>query len=113
MVVTDDVPIQRPTDSSFGILTDLVVSDEPQGYDLSMVRSIADDGLITAITVEPIGNGRFKVVDGRKRLAAIQILVRINKLVYDNLRGLLRPAKQVYTFIRCRFLRRPASRLKP
>jgi hypothetical protein len=115
MVVTDDVPIPlpRPSDSSVDIPNYMLVADTPTGFDLSIVRSIAADGLITPITVDPIGNTRFKVVNGRKRLAAIQMLVRINKLVYDNLRGLMRPAKQVYAFVRCRVLRYTAYRSKP
>jgi hypothetical protein len=96
------VTVRRSSDAPFGVLPVDIVSEEPQGYDLSLMRSVTLEGLTTPITVRPLSGGRFKVVDGLKRLAVIRVLVRINKAVYDSLRGCTLPADQVFALVRCR-----------
>jgi ParB-like nuclease domain len=94
--------VRRRSDAPFRVLPIDLVSEEPQGYDLSLVRSMAVEGLTTPITVCPLPDGRFRVIDGSKRLAAIRVLVQMNKVVYDTLRRLWRPARQVFRLIYCR-----------
>jgi ParB-like nuclease domain len=102
MSVPDYVTVRRLSDTQFGVLPNDLVSDEPAGYDLSLVRSVATEGLTTPIVVQPLPGGRFRVVDGSKRLAAIRILLRMNKRIYDRLRGLMRPAGRVFALVSCR-----------
>jgi hypothetical protein len=59
--------------------------------------------------VTPLPGGRFKVVDGLKRLAAIRILVRTNHPAFDAVRGLMRPARGVFALVRCRVIRPPKT----
>lgn len=106
---SDYVTVRRRSGSIFRVLAEDLVSGPPDGYDLSLMRNITLDGLETPITVRPISDGRFVVLDGRKRLAAIRMLVKINKGVYDKLRGIVRPAKQVFALLRCRLRPCPAG----
>src|SRR5437763_587110 len=108
MSAPDYVTVRRLANAPFGVLPDDLVSEEPSGYDLVLVSSVALEGLATPITVQPLPDGRFRVVDGLKRLAAIRILVRMNKLIYDRVRGLTQPASRVFALISCRILRPPA-----
>jgi ParB-like nuclease domain len=98
----DYVTVRRLANTPFGVLPADLVAEVPAGYDLDLVRSVAHEGLTTPITVRPLPNGRFKVVDGLKRLAVIRMLIRINKVTYDTLRGVMRPARQVFALIHCR-----------
>jgi hypothetical protein len=102
MSAPDYVTVRRLSDTQFGVLPNDLVSEEPAGYDLSLVRRVAVEGLATPIIVQPLPCGRFKVVDGSKRLAAIRILLRMNKLIYDRVRGLMRPASRVFALVSCR-----------
>jgi hypothetical protein len=102
MSAPDYVTVRRLSDTQFGVLPSDLVSDEPTGYDLSLVRSVAVEGLTTPIIVQPLPGGRFRVVDGSKRPAAIRILLRMNKLIYDRVRGLMRPASRVFALVSCR-----------
>jgi hypothetical protein len=101
----DYVTVRRLSDTPFRVLPVDLVSEEPQGYDLSLVRSMAVEGLTTPIVVSPLPDGRFEVIDGSKRLAAIRILVRMNNVVYDALRGIWQPANRVFRLIYCRIQR--------
>jgi hypothetical protein len=96
------VSVRRPVDAPFRVLTGDLVSEPPTGYDLSLISSMAREGLTSSISVLPLANGRFAVVDGKTRLAVIRHLIRANHLVYDAVRGILRPAKRVFAFLRCR-----------
>jgi hypothetical protein len=109
MAGSDFVTVRRPAGAAFGVLPEDLVTEPPPGYDLSLMRSLTSDGLVTPITVCPLGDGQFAVVDGKKRLAAVRMLMRINKLAYDNLRGLARPARRAFALLRCRMARPPAS----
>jgi hypothetical protein len=110
----DYVSVRRPADAPFGVIpSDLLPGDqvrrEPDGYDLALVRSVAHEGLTAPIEVQPIGGGRFRVVDGLKRLAAIRLLIRMNKVVYDAMRGIVRPARRVYSLVYCRIPRKAST----
>ena len=107
MADPDYISVRRPSDAPFRVLPDDLISEAPRSYDLALMRSLASDGLVTPITVRPLAGGRFRVVDGKKRLAAIGMLCKINKLAYDRLRGLARPARQVFAMVRCRLRPRP------
>lgn len=102
MTDPDYVSVRRPSDAPFGVLPADLVAEAPRGYDLDLMRSVTLDGLETPITVRPAGGGLFKVIDGGKRLAVIRMLVRLNKMVYDGVRGFARPAKEVFALVRCR-----------
>ncbi len=95
------VSVRRPSHSPFRVLPDDLLSGPAEGYDLSLMCSIARDGLMTPISVQPVEGHRFEVKDGHKRLAAIRMLVRINKLAFDKIRGLQRPAKDVFALLLC------------
>ncbi len=97
----DYVTVRRASATSFGVLPDDLVSEDPRGYDLSLMRSLTAEGLATPISVRPLPGVRFKVVDGLKRLAVIRFLIRTNQSVYDAMRGLTRPARRVFALVRC------------
>jgi ParB-like nuclease domain len=101
--------VRRPAGEPFGVMPDDLIAEPPTGYDLSLMQSITNEGLVSPITVQPLSHGRFKVTDGQKRLAAIRILIRLNKMVYDNVSRILRPAKQVFAVLRCRVRGRPQA----
>jgi hypothetical protein len=108
MPTRDYVTVRRLSAAPFGVIPDDLVSEEPSGYDLALARSVALEGLTTPITVLPLSDGKFRVIDGLKRLAAIRILIRMNKLIYDRVSGLVKPASQVFALIRCR-IQRPTT----
>jgi hypothetical protein len=109
MPESEFVNVRRPSDAPFRVLPgDLVATKQP-GYDLSLMRSLTTEGLTNPLVVEPLPGGRFKVVDGVKRLAVIRVLILNNKKVYDHLRRLARPASQVFSLIRCRISRAPSK----
>ena len=109
MADPDYISVRRPTDAPFNVLAADLTCETPEGYDLPLMRSLTSDGLVTPITVEPLADGRFAVVDGRKRVAAIRMLVLIKKLTFDRLRGYARPTKKVFAMVRCRLRPRPAA----
>lgn len=98
----DFVTVRRSTTVPFGVLAEDLDMSKPTGYDLDMMRSLIQEGLTTPLVVEPIAGGRFRVLDGKKRLAAIQLLVRANKPVYDAIRCVMRPARRMFAILRCR-----------
>jgi hypothetical protein len=102
------VTVRRPSDAPFSVMPADLICEPPEGYDLALMRDLAINGLDTPITVRPVANGLFRVVDGRKRLAAVRMLIRINKMVYDKVRGFARPATKVFALLRCRIRSRPA-----
>jgi hypothetical protein len=113
MSTHDYVNVRRLSAAPFGVLPDDLVSEEPAGYDLALVRDVASEGLATPITVQPLADGRFRVIDGFKRLAAIRILIRMNNRIYDRVRGLKQPASRVFALISCRIQSRstPAGQM--
>ena len=111
MDANETTALRHSTGASFEVPVDKIVTDTPPGYDLSLMRDIAADGLAAPVTVEPLDDHRFKVVDGKKRMAVIHLMIRSNTLAYDSLRGLMRPAQRVFALIWCRL--RPGSRRKP
>jgi hypothetical protein len=100
------VSVRRPVDAPFGVIPGDLVADAPDGYDLSLVRELTTEGQVVPIEVRPVADGTFEVTDGRKRLAAIQLLVRTNKLVFDRIRGFARPARKAFALVLCRIGRR-------
>jgi hypothetical protein len=96
------VSVRRHSDEPFGVLVEDLESVKPTGYDLDMVRSLTMEGLTSPLVVLPLPGGRFRVVDGRKRLAAILLLIRSNKPIYDGLRCMMRPASRIFAILRCR-----------
>ena len=102
MADPDYISVRRPADAPFSVLPNDLVAGPSAGCELSLIRSLTTDGLDTPISVRPLADVRFEVVDGRKRLAAIRMLIRINQAVYDKLHGIARPASQVFALVRCR-----------
>jgi hypothetical protein len=109
MKIPDYISVRRPSAAPFGVLPDDLPSEAPAGYDLDLMRDITTNGLDHAIRVSPVGVGQFEVIDGLKRIAAIRMLIQINKMVYDKTRGFARPAKLVFALIRCRIGPRSAT----
>jgi hypothetical protein len=105
----DYVTVRRPSATSFRVLPGDLVTEDPRGYDLSLVRSLAAEGLITPFAVRPLPDGRFEVVGGSDLLAAVRLLVRTDRLVYDALRGITRPAVRVFSLVSCRLQPPPAG----
>ena len=106
---TEYISVRRLTDAPFGVLLEDLISDTPTGYDLSLMRRLTHYGLVTPLAVRPLTGGRFKVVGGLKRLAAVRMLVQTDKMVHDRSHGMARPAREVFALIRCRFQARPAG----
>ncbi len=98
----DFVTVRRPSGTSFRVLPGDLVCEDPRGYDLCLVRSLALEGLTTPFTVRPLPGGRFEVIGGSDLLTAVRLLVRTNQVVYDAVRGLARPASRAFAFVRCR-----------
>ena len=95
------VPDGPPADSPFLVPQVELIAETPNGYDLSLMRDLVEDGQLSPISVRT-SLGGFEVVGDQTHLAAIRMLVRLNRLVYDNLRGLFRPAAKVFALVSCR-----------
>ena len=113
MADPDFVTVRRSTTLPFGVLAGDLDTSETTGYDLDMMRSLTQEGLTHPLVVEPIAGGRFRVLDGHKRLAAIQILVRVNKPIYDVIRCVMRPASRMFAMLRCRVQTAAEANQKP
>jgi hypothetical protein len=73
---------------------------EPQRANVeALAHSIAHDGRIDPLTVTPDNVGRFRVVEGRRRLAAIRLLVERDQVVWNG-HG-YGPARRVYETVAC------------
>ena len=106
----DYVAVRRRATDPFRVLLEDLEAANPTGYDLEMVRSLTVEGLTTPLVVRPLPGGRFRVIDGLKRLAAIMVLIRADKPIYDVRRHILRPASRIFAMLRCRV--QPSSREK-
>ena len=101
MDIPRPAPNRPPSDSPFLVPQVELIAETPKGYDLSLMRDLVEAGQVTPISVRTSVGG-FEVVGDQTQLAAIRMLVRLNRLVYDNLRGLLRPAAKVFALVSCR-----------
>ena len=107
---TNYIKVRRLATEPFGVLVEDLESVTPTGYDLDLLRSLRDEGLISPLVVEPLPDGRFRVVDGRKRLAAILVLIRVDKPIHDILRQVFKPASRVFAMLRCRIQPAPPKK---